>query len=153
MTQALGDAGAMQVLQVHDTIVRGALDTHRGREVKHTGDGIMASFASVSESVNSAIDIQRGIRDHNQANADANFHVRIGLSAGEPVEKGQDLFGTSVQLAARICDHAGADEILVAHTVQELSAGKGFEFSQPDEVLFKGFDAPTQLGLVIWQAN
>ena len=153
MTQALGDEGAMQILQVHDTIVRAALETHSGREVKHTGDGIMASFASVSESVNSAIDIQRGIRDHNQANADANFHVRIGLSAGEPVEKGQDLFGTSVQLAARICDHAGADEILVAHTVQELSAGKGFEFSQPDEVLFKGFDAPTQLGLVIWQAN
>lgn len=153
MTQALGDAGAMQVLQVHDTIVRAALDTHRGREVKHTGDGIMASFVSVAGSVNSAIEIQRGIRDHNQANSGTNLQVRIGLSAGEPVEQNQDLFGTSVQLAARICDHAAADEILVSHTVQELSAGKGFEFGQTDDVLFKGFDAPTKLSLVVWQAN
>ncbi|MCH7529277.1 MAG: DUF4242 domain-containing protein [Candidatus Marinimicrobia bacterium] len=153
MTQELGDAGAMEVLQVHDTIVRGALEQQGGREVKHTGDGIMASFVSVAGSINCAIDIQRGISDNNQADSKHDLHVRIGLCAGEPVEKNQDLFGTSVQLAARICDHAAAEEILVAHTVQELSAGKGFKFGQPDEVLLKGFAAPTKISSVIWQGS
>ena len=153
MTQELGDAAAMQVLRIHDIIVRDALEKRGGREVKHTGDGIMASFTSVAGSVNCAIDIQRGISDNNQADANHQLRVRIGLSAGEPVEENQDLFGTSVQLAARICDHAAAEEILVAHIVQELSAGKGFEFGQPDEVLMKGFSTPTKIIPVIWRAN
>ncbi|MCH8837711.1 MAG: DUF4242 domain-containing protein [Candidatus Marinimicrobia bacterium] len=153
MTQELGDAGAMEVLQVHDTIVRGALEQQGGREVKHTGDGIMAAFVSVAGSINCAIDIQRGISDNNKGESKHDLHVRIGLCAGEPVEKNQDLFGTSVQLAARICDHAAAEEILVAHTVQELSAGKGFKFGQPDEVLLKGFATPTKISSVIWQGS
>ncbi len=153
MTQELGDAAAMDVLHVHDIIVRDALEKQGGHEVKHTGDGIMASFASVAGSVNCAINIQQGISDYNQTDANHNLHVKIGLSAGEPVEENQDLFGTSVQLAARICDRADAEEILVAHTVQELCAGKGFEFGKPDEVLMKGFPAPTKISSVIWQAN
>ncbi len=153
MTQELGDAAAMHVLHVHDTTVRGALEKHGGREVKHTGDGIMASFASVTGSVHCAIDIQRGISDHNQTDSGINLHVRIGLCAGEPVEQNEDLFGATVQLAARICDHAEAGEILVPQTVQELCVGKGFEFGKPDEVLLKGFATPTKLGSVIYEAG
>ena len=150
MTQLLGDEGAMHILQAHDIIVRGALDKYSGNEVKHTGDGIMASFASVAGSINSAIATQRGISDYNQTDTIHDLHLRIGLCAGEPVEKNQDLFGTAVQLAARICAHAGADEILVARTVQELSAGKGFTFGPADDVLMKGFNTPTQLNFVVW---
>ena len=153
MTQEIGDAAAMDVLQVHDTIVRAALKEHGGREVKHTGDGIMASFVSVAGSVYGAIDIQRGLSNYNKTGTNATLQVKIGLSAGEPVEKNQDLFGTAVQLAARICDHAKAEEILTAHTVQELCAGKGFEFGPSDEVLFKGFATPTKIDSVIWQGD
>lgn len=153
MTQDFGDEAAMRVVKVHDTIIRSALKKHGGGEVKHTGDGIMASFVSVSGSVSSAIDMQKGIGDYNQADPEMELHVRIGLSAGEPVEENQDLFGTAVQLAARICNHADAEEILMAHTVQELCAGKGFEFGKQDEVLFKGFDTPTKIGSVVWQGK
>ena len=153
MTQDSGDEAAMKILQVHDTIIRGALEKYNGSEVKHTGDGIMASFASVADAVNGAINMQKGIGNHNQTNPEMKLFVRIGLSAGEPVEKNQDLFGTSVQLAARICNHADAEEILMAHTVQELCAGKGFEFANPDEVKFKGFKAPTKIGSIIWQGK
>ena len=152
MTQEHGDEAAMRVLQVHDTIIRGALNEHSGSEVKHTGDGIMASFVSVSGSVKSAIDMQRGISDYNQTNPEMNLHVRIGLSAGEPVEENQDLFGSTVQLAARICNHADAEQILLAFTVQELCAGKGFKFDEPNEVSFKGFETPTKISSVIWQS-
>lgn len=150
MTQELGDTAAMNVLHIHDTIVRGALEKQGGREVKHTGDGIMASFASVAGSLNCAIDIQRGISDNNQTILDMKLQLRIGLCAGEPVEKNQDLFGAAVQLAARICDHAEAGDIMVARTVKELCIGKGFEFGKPEEVLLKGFDKPTSLNSVIW---
>lgn len=119
--------------------------------LSHTGDGIMASFASVAGSVSSAIEMQKGISEYNQNDPEMNLYVRIGLSAGEPVEENQDLFGTTVQLAARICNHADADEIQVAFTVQELCAGKGFEFAKTDEVSFKGFDTPTKVCSVIWQ--
>ncbi|MCH7858712.1 MAG: adenylate/guanylate cyclase domain-containing protein [Candidatus Marinimicrobia bacterium] len=143
-------AAAMDILHAHNTIVRRALEKHGGHGVKHTGDGIMASFVSVAGSLNGAIDIQRGVSEYSLGDANHNLQVKIGLSAGEPVEEDQDLFGTSVQLAARICDHASAEEILVAHTVQELSAGKGFSFGTPDEVLMKGFDTPTKIISVIW---
>lgn len=152
MTQDLGDEAAMRVLQVHDTIIRGALDKHSGSEIKHTGDGIMASFASVSGSVKSAIDMQRGISEYNQSDPEMNLQVRIGLSAGEPVEENQDLFGCTVQLASRICNHADAEQILIAFTVQELCAGKGFKFADSGEVSFKGFDSPTRISSVIWQS-
>lgn len=59
-TQELGDDGYMLLLREHDAIVRAALHRQGGREVKHTGDGIMASFTSVSAAVESSIDIQRG---------------------------------------------------------------------------------------------
>ena len=96
MTQKLGDDAAMKILEHHNTTVRAALQKHGGREVKHTGDGIMASFASVAGSVHGAIEIQRSLHDHNQAHPEEALHVRIGLCAGEPVEKDADLFGASV---------------------------------------------------------
>src|SRR6266540_1514951 len=61
MTQRLGDAGAMEILRDHNEIVRNALQKHGGSEVKHTGDGIMASFASVTSALESTIVIQRSL--------------------------------------------------------------------------------------------
>lgn len=151
MTQRLGDDAAMNLLEHHNTAVRGALQENGGREVKHTGDGIMASFASVAGAIRGAIEIQRSFKDHNQANPDEALDVRIGLCAGEPVERGEDLFGASVQLAARICDHAQTAEIQVTGTVEELCLGKGFHFCNPQEVIFKGFDGPVKIATVIWR--
>ena len=78
--------------------------------------------------------------------------VHIGLNAGEPVAEESDLFGTSVQLARRICDHAEAGQILTSNVVRELAAGKGFLFSGVGEVLPKGFDDAVQLYEVRWRA-
>lgn len=70
----------------------------------------------------------------------------------EPVEVNQDPFGSTLGLAARICNHAEAEQILMAFTVQELCAGKGFTFAEPAEAMFKGFDTPTKICSVIWQS-
>jgi len=150
MTQKLGDEAALNILEYHDTAVRAALLVNGGREVKHTGDGIMGSFASVSASVQCAIEVQRAIRKHNQVKPDEALLVRIGLCAGEPVEKNEDLFGAAVQLAARICDHAQAEEIRVTDTIQELCRGKGFQFENLEAAKFKGFEDPIKIATVKW---
>ncbi len=150
MTQVRGDTGAMTLVRAHNEIVRRALRDTGGREVKHTGDGIMASFFSVPEGIRCAVAIQREIVRHNErAPADA-IHVRIGLGAGEPVVEGEDLFGSAVQLARRVCDYADADRILVSNIVRDLSVGKEIEFIARGEAELKGFDKPERIHEVRW---
>ena len=150
LTQKLGDAKAQDVLRTHNTIVREALKAHRGTEIKHTGDGIMASFTSASAALEAAVAIQKALADHNEGNPDATIRVRIGLNAGEPVAEDEDLFGTAVQLAARVCDKAEPGQILVADVVQQLAAGKGFAFVDKGEATLKGFEKPVRVYEVRW---
>ena len=77
-----------------------------GTEVKHTGDGIMASFGTASSALGCAASIQQAFEARNETNPDSRVRVRIGLNAGEPVAEDGDLFGTAVQMAARICARA-----------------------------------------------
>ncbi len=151
LTRGLGDAKAQDVLRTHNTILRDALKAHSGSEIKHTGDGIMASFASASRALEAAIAMQRAFAQHLEANPDVPIRVRIGLNAGEPVAEEKDLFGTAVQLAARICDYAEPGQILVSIVVRELAAGKQFLFAERGEAALKGFDEPVRLYEVMWQ--
>ena len=150
LTQQLGDAKAQDVLRTHNSIVRDALTAHSGTEIKHTGDGIMASFTSASTALEAAVAIQKGLADHNEGNPDTSLRVRIGLNAGEPVAEDGDLFGTAVQLAARVCDKAEPGQVLVSNVVQELAAGKGFDFDDQGEATLKGFEKPVRLHGVRW---
>jgi class 3 adenylate cyclase len=104
------------------------LATRNGREVKHTGDGIMASFISSAAAVRCAARIQRDLAQRRQYKRGHQLKVRIGGAAGEPVEHEYDIFGSRVQLAARLCSHAEPDQILVSSVVAELCMGKGLTF-------------------------
>ncbi len=153
LTQRLGDAKAQDVLHTHNGILRDALRAHSGSEIKHTGDGIMASFASASRALECAIAMQRAFAAHNESNPDVAIRVRIGLNAGEPVAEEKDLFGTAVQLAARICAHAEPGQILAPIVVRELAAGKKFLFSDLGETVLRGFEDPVRLYEVRWQGE
>jgi class 3 adenylate cyclase len=150
LTQRLGDVGAMRVLRRHDEVVRDALRTSGGLEIKHTGDGIMASFTSVARAVECSIGIQQRMADHIAEQPDEAFKVKIGLAAGEPVTEGDDLFGAAVQLAARLCDQAGGDGILVSAAVRDLCIGKNFGFMEHAELNLRGFDEPVRAYTVHW---
>ena len=151
LTQLLGDEGALAVLGVHDSIVRDALSALGGREIKHTGDGIMASFVSPAGAVRCAIQIQRGLEKHAQANPQNPLKVRVGAAAGEPVEQHNDLFGCTVQLAARLCAHAQPEQILVSNAIAELCIGKGLSFQDVGEVTLKGFGSPVRAHAAAWR--
>jgi class 3 adenylate cyclase len=148
LTQRLGDDASMALLEVHDTTVRDALAASGGREIKHTGDGIMAAFASAAASVRCAARIQKALAEHPGRKGDSPVMVRIGAAAGEPVESNRDLFGSTVQLAARLCSHAEPEQTLVSNVVAELCIGKGLTFQDLGEVLLKGFDHPIHVHAV-----
>ncbi|MEY2484819.1 MAG: hypothetical protein QOH39_467 [Verrucomicrobiota bacterium] len=150
LTQQVGDEAAMDLLHVHDTIVRNALADLGGREVKHTGDGIMASFVSAAAAIKCATRIQRELTKHCEMNRECPLKLRIGAAAGEPVEHHDDLFGSTVQLAARLCAHALPEQILVSNVVAELCIGKGLPFEDLGEVILKGFDRPIRAHAVTW---
>jgi class 3 adenylate cyclase len=118
MTARLGDARAVEMVRAHDAIVRRALKDSRGREVKHTGDGIMASLDDANAAVQCARAIQHGFDAFNLASKEK-LHVRIGVDVGEPVADSNDLFGSTVQTAARLCQAAEPDAILVSGAVRD----------------------------------
>ena len=153
LTQSLGDEAAMAMLGVHDSVVRKALADSGGREVKHTGDGIMASFVSPASAVKCAIQIQSDLAKHQENQGAQPVRIRIGAAAGEPVEQHNDLFGCTVQLASRLCSAASPEQILVSTAVAELCTGKkGFGFSDLGEVNLKGFEHPVRAHAVTWAA-
>jgi adenylate cyclase len=124
---------------------------YQGREVKHTGDGIMAAFTSVAGAVSCSIDVQRALHERNQREQ-VSLDVSIGISAGEPVTNdNDDLFGAAVQLAARLCGAADAGNIMVSVAVRELCIGKQFQFADHGKITLKGLPEPAQVFGVRWR--
>ena len=160
LTQRLGDAKARDLLREHERIVREALKSHGGSEVKTMGDGFMASFSSATKALECAITMQRAFAEWNAgrggsrtAPAPEPIRVRIGLNAGEPIAEDEDLFGTSVNLAARICAHAEAGQILAPIVVRELAAGKQFMFADLGETELRGFEDTVRLFELRWRQS
>lgn len=153
MTQTLGDRLAQQLIHRHNTIVRQALDTCGGEEIKQTGDGIMASFQWASNAIDAAVAIQKSVSAYNSELPTVPLAVRIGLNAGEPIVENNDLFGLTVQIAARVCNEAGKDEIYVSSVVKELAAGKNYVFKPLGDFNLKGVNTPQTLYEVIWNTT
>jgi len=145
----LGDETAMAMVRAHNGIVRDQLAVFSGREVKHTGDGIMASFESVTRAIECAMTIQQGLREHNLDPDVHAVHVRIGLAAGEPITEDDDLFGAAVNLAARICNAAEPGSVYVSNVVRELAIGKPYEFEEVADLTLKGFPESVRAARVV----
>lgn len=139
MTQRLGDKAAMEILDFHDEVVRRALVATGGREIKHLGDGIMAVFLTAEQAVECGAIIQSQMA---AAKGDQPIQIRIGSASGEPVERHGDFFGSTVQLAARLCGHADPSQTLVSTEVTQLCDDKKFRFHDVGEISLKGFEQP-----------
>lgn len=145
LLQEVGQSAYMGYLGEHDLIIRRALLGARGREVKHTGDGIMASFDNVPRALECALSIQGGFVARNAASGARELQIRIGMASGEPVDHNDDIFGATVNLASRICHAAEVGHPLVSQPLRDLGLGKGFHFDVGREVDLKGFAGPTRV--------
>jgi class 3 adenylate cyclase len=150
MTTLYGDTKALHLLHVHNALTRNSLKAHRGREIKHTGDGIMASFRTVPDAVECAITIQKAFAAYNQEKPETPLYLRIGLSAGEPIEEHGDLFGKPVQLASRLCAYAEPTRIVVDQVVLDQCRDTELRFSDLGEVTPKGFDGAIRVYEAVW---
>ena len=128
---ALGDHRWKELLDAHDAAVRHQLEAFRGREVKTTGDGFLATFDGPARAIRCA----QAIRT---AAADLGLDVRIGLHTGEVEVRGDDIGGLAVHIGQRVSALAEPSEILVSSTVKDLVAGSGVEFDPRGEHELKG---------------
>jgi class 3 adenylate cyclase len=134
----LGDRRWRELLITHDTLVTEELDRFRGRVVKFTGDGVLATFDGPARAIRCAC----AIRDAVQA---LGVEMRAGLHTGEIELRGDDVSGIAVHTAQRVSSLAGAGEVLVSRTVADLLAGSDFDFHERGEHELKGLPGTWRL--------
>jgi DNA-binding NarL/FixJ family response regulator/class 3 adenylate cyclase len=113
-----GDVADEAVRREHFALLRAAITAQGGREVKSTDNGLMVAFSSAVAAVRCAIAMQRVAGEVEGGPA-----LRVGLAAGEPLADGDDLFGTPVIVASRLCDAAAAGQILASDVVRQVAGG------------------------------
>jgi class 3 adenylate cyclase len=144
LVQRLGDDVAIRIIREHEGIIGDCLRKANGRMVKGLGDGVLASFESIVRALDCTLDIQERFDERNES-SDQPIRLRVGLSAGEPVSENDDLYGSAVTLAARICAACEPGGILASSAVRDLTIGKGFRWDGGGEVTLKGFEDPMRL--------
>ena len=128
---ALGDHRWRDLLDSHHATIRRNLGRFRGKEVKSTGDGILATFDGPARGVRCACAIAEEIKP-------LGIEVRAGLHTGECEMIGDDVGGIAVHIGARVAALAGAGEVLVSSTVKDLVAGSGLRFGDRGSQSLKG---------------
>lgn len=131
-------------------MTREAVETHDGMIVKELGDGALASFSSATKAVECAVSIQERFAAQKEAE-ETQTRVKVGLNAGEPIVSDDDLFGSAVVLAKRVCDEAQPGQILVSEAVRQVVAGGEFLFADQGETALRGFEDPVHLYEVRWR--
>jgi class 3 adenylate cyclase len=134
----LGDSAWRHLLERHNALVRSQLERFRGREVKQTGDGFLASFDGPARAIHCACAIVEDARE-------LSVELRAGLHTGECELIGDDLGGVAVHVAARVGAMAQPDEVLVSGTVKDLVMGSGIDLVDRGAHELKGVPGEWQL--------
>lgn len=145
LAESIGDQAWAETVGGHEAAIRSITAKHGGKVMKFLGDGSMLAFESSRAAVRAAVDIQR-------ASADDQFAVRIGIHTGEVIRTADDLFGVTVNKAARIASAAGAGEIMASSTTRDLVGSlDGVRIGAPKTVALKGFSDTHQIVLLEWE--
>jgi len=132
-------------------MLRQCVARHRGRAVKHMGDGFMAVFPSATRALHCAVDIQKAFADYNRKHPESPIRVRVGLNSGESIEDASDYSGTAVTVAARIVDKARGGQILASEVVRDLAGSVAdVEFKEAGRRQLKGIPGRQRLYEVAW---
>lgn len=146
----VGDEAWGEILSWHNRELRSAFATHRGEEVKTTGDGFLVTFDSAVEAIECAVDIQRRLTRHRREHGFAPS-VRIGLHMAEATRDGRDYRGHGVHVAARIGAAASGEEILASGDVLEHAGPTRFKVSEPRALTLKGVREPVDVRAIDWR--
>jgi class 3 adenylate cyclase len=153
LNERLGDARTQELLHAHDRLIRETVGTHHGTVVKAQGDGYMMVFATATNALTSAIAMQRAIATHDFGPDAGPVRVRIGAHVGEVIREGDDFFGRTVIIAARIAILADGGEILTSDTLRNAAGDMsehGGKFGAYRDVELKGIRGTHRIHHVEW---
>ena len=143
---ALGDREWRNLIETHDVLVRTIVDQHRGRLIRTTGDGMLATFDGPGRAIRCAAALRDALRP-------LGLEIRAGLHTGEVEFTGADIAGIGVHIAARVLDKASAGQLLTSAAVPMLVAGSGIEFEDRGEHDLKGVPGRWRLFVVVDKAG
>ena len=135
LAATLGDRRWRSLLETHESVARREIEAARGRLVKLTGDGLMATFDGPARAV-------KCVQSIGEALEPLGLRIRAGVHTGEIESIGEDIGGIAVHVAARISALAQAGEVLTSSTVRDLVAGSGIRFEDRGEQVLKGVREP-----------
>jgi class 3 adenylate cyclase len=121
LASEVGDRRWRSLIESHNTLAAKSLERHRGKLIKFTGDGLLATFDGPGRAIKCAHDVA-------ELMGQLGLKVRAGIHTGEIELIGQDVGGISVHIASRIADYAGPGEVLTSQTVKDLASGSGVSF-------------------------
>jgi class 3 adenylate cyclase len=127
----LGDVAFVQLLASHDALAARNVSIYSGRTVHLTGDGVVAVFGLPSAAMRCAAAFR-------SAASDLGVPVRCGVHAGEIHDRGGDITGVHVNIAARVCARAASGEVLVSDVARQLAFGSGLTFERRRRVKLRG---------------
>lgn len=145
-----GDESGQRIFDAHHKLLSDVIAANGGAEVKWLGDGLMVAFPSAADAVRCAIAMQESALGV----AGEQLKLRVGLHVGEAIKKESDYFGTSVVIARRLCERAGAGQILCSSLVAGLLAGhQTFSFLDLGAMDLKGFSTPIGACEVLYRSD
>jgi class 3 adenylate cyclase len=149
----LGDEAAEQLRRAHDRLLTEAVEGNGGRVVKGLGDGIMATFTGAADAVAAAVAVQQAVdRMNRSGGTQASLAVRVGLSAGDVSLEDDDVHGTPVIEASRLCAAANGGAILAAEVVRILAGSVGdHTYTSVGPLELKGLEHPVNAVRVAWE--
>ncbi|HYH62565.1 MAG TPA: AAA family ATPase [Solirubrobacterales bacterium] len=146
----VGPAIADDLRREHFAVLREAIAEKQGEEVKNTGDGLMAAFTSASGAIECA-ELMQQLMERRNRKSEEHLHVRIGISSGEATVEDGDYFGMPSIEAARLCDKAPSDGILVSASTRILAGRRDQEsFESVGELDLKGIPDPVEAFAFSW---
>jgi class 3 adenylate cyclase len=152
MRVRLGEEQADEVRRRHDAVINAAITEHHGELVKHTGDGVMATFEGTSDALAAAVAIQQNLDLANRSHPEDPLRVRVGISVGDVSAEGDDCFGLPVVEAQRLEAAAQPGQILCSSVVKLLARGRGgHTFRSVGALELKGLDDAVDAEEVDWQ--
>src|SRR4051794_30699920 len=152
LSSSLSPHAADELRQTHFGLLRGAIESTGGVEVKNLGDGLMVAYTSLSRALAGAVSMQQAIERHNHREPARPLSVRIGLSTGEATEDDGDYFGDPVIEAARLCAKANGGQILATEMVKALAGRHATQvFVAVGALDLKGLPDPVPAVEVAWE--
>ena len=146
------DIAARVLMREYDVLTATTLERHKGEKIKGTGDGTLATFRSVADALRCVTELLRGV-DEAVSNGVLPRRLRVGMHAGETMWDDEDVYGTIVNIAARVVDRADGGEVVVTDTVRQIALGADYEFTRLGEQALKGIPEPVGLHQLEWRTD